>query len=134
MNINMLLWDTKKENFIDITLIKENDNFDNLDKIYKLLNCDTIDITTRVINKIEYDIIVDDSGLIKNDYILSYFENDEPQLAGNLLFTKSNKFGENIGLNKKELDNLKEYLILIYYSFDSKKIIRALNNKVVKNV
>ena len=81
-----------------------------------LLDCDTIDITTRIINKQYFDIIVDDNGLLIDNYIFSYFENKEPQLAGNLLFTKSNEEGENIGLTNKQMTHIIDNLQIIGYT------------------
>jgi len=127
--LSMLLWDTKKQDFQDIKIESNN----TLQKLYKYLDCKTIDITSRSINNIYYDIIVDDEGLLKNDHIVSYFENNQPQLVGNLIFSKANDQGENIGLTNKDINNLKENLKMIYYANDENDFIKALNYKRSKD-
>ena len=123
----MLLWNIETEELKEITLIKNKKNLSELQELYKHLNCDTIDITTRIINKIRYDIIVNDNGLLLDNYIWSYFEDGQQQLAGNLIFSKADAEGENIGLNKEQIDNLKENLQIVYYRNNANEEIKALH-------
>lgn len=83
--------------------IKEVDVEPTLDNYYDLLNCDIIDIVDRKIGDGYYSIICDDEGLLKSDYrISSINKNKEPMLVGNLLITKHNYEGEDIGLTEDE--------------------------------
>ena len=76
-----------------------------LDNYYKLLDCEIIDITTRSIGGVFFDIICDDEGLLKDDRIVSAVDKKgRPALVGNLLISKADEEeGRQIGLTDEEL-------------------------------
>jgi len=97
---------------------------------YDLLNCDLIDITSRQIGANYYDIICDDEGLLKSNHHITLWKQKEPELVGNLLITKYDKMGNNIGLTKTEIIQLKSNLKKIRYSqINSTKIYLAYTHK-----
>ena len=60
-----------------------------LDGYYSALNCDCIDIATRKIGGVKYDIICDDEGLLKAHPHVSAISSDgQPMLVGNLFVVK----------------------------------------------
>lgn len=59
---------------------------DRLENFYDILNCHCIDIVTRKIGNVPFDIICDDNGLLKENPILTGMSFDEQShLFGNLL-------------------------------------------------
>lgn len=79
-----------------------------LPELYRLLNCDCIDITSRKIGKHYYDIICDDDGLLKDSPTVTAIDvkTCRPMLVGNLLITKHNVEGENVGLTEKQVKEI----------------------------
>lgn len=60
---------------------------DELEVYYGEIGCQWIDIVTRFIDGVEFDIICDDEGLMKpNCRITAFSSENEPMLVGNLLF------------------------------------------------
>lgn len=60
-----------------------------LEGYYAALNCDCIDIVTRKIDGVYYDIICDDEGLLKANPIVSALSpTRQPMLVGNLFIVK----------------------------------------------
>lgn len=56
---------------------------------YSALNCDCIDIVTRKIDGVTYDIICDDEGLLKAGPVISAISRDrQPMMVGNLFIVK----------------------------------------------
>lgn len=69
-----------------------------LEAYYKILNCDVIDITTRSIGGVYYDIVCDDEGLLKTYPIctaitLDHLANPTCELVGNILVCKRSTNG-----------------------------------------
>ena len=110
----------------------------NLENYYKLLDCKTIDITTRYIGGKPYDIIVDDEGLLKENniscinpasYLIpeNYRQND--LLAGKVLITKyDEESGKNISLSNEDIKNIQNHiqnnvLIMYFQENEEKEII-----------
>lgn len=63
-----------------------------LDEFYRLIKCDTIDITKRKIGENYYDIICDDEGLFAESPKISAINNlGEPMLVGNLIVCDANE-------------------------------------------
>lgn len=59
---------------------------DDLETFYKIIDCDTIDIVTRYVNDVQFDIICDDEGLLKEDPIVTAVNMKlEPMLVGTLI-------------------------------------------------
>lgn len=124
-----------------------------LENYYKLLDCETIDITQRYIGGKPYDIIVDDEGLLKENkiscinpasYLISdnYRQND--LLAGKVLITKYNEeSGKNISLNDEDIKNIQNriqnnVLIMYFQENEEKEIIDegtkyGLDGEVINN-
>ena len=96
--------------------IEEKEIEDNLDTYYKLLNCRCIDIATRKIGNNWYDIICDDEGLLKQEIIPSaiYESNKEIALVGNLIIAKNDGYGNIIGLEEEEIEEIKKHIVEIY--------------------
>ena len=82
-----------------------------LSDYYKVLNCDCFDITRRKIGGSYFDIMCDDEGLLKDDYMVSAFDsNMNPCLVGNLLVVKHDREGNTISLKDRELEFIREYI------------------------
>ena len=63
---------------------------DKLEDFYRLLRCDTIDITERNIGGKQFSVMCDDEGLLKDEAIVSAFDsNNNAALVGNLMFFHS---------------------------------------------
>ena len=86
-----------------------------LEEFYKLIDCDYIDITEKKINGVNYDIIVDDEGLLKENFIFSGwydFQNLKPCLAGNLIICHYDLEGNQTSITKEEFEALKKNTFL----------------------
>ena len=88
--------------------IEEGDH--ELEQFYNLLDCDTIDIVTDVIGGVEFDLIVDDNGMLARKP-LSYYINDDYILVGSILFCHHDGEGKTIGLTKDDLPILTAHLV-----------------------
>lgn len=97
-------------------LLSNDNGITELYEIYDVLKVRTIDITERQFGKEYYSIICDDEGLFKEKPIFTLWRNREPQLAGNLLITKYNRLGEQIGLSDSDIITIKQNLREIIYS------------------
>lgn len=72
---------------------------DELDEIYRYIGCDIMDIPRRYINNVEYRIICDDCGLLRERRATAYGErtaqgNYMPVLVGSLIITHFNAQGD----------------------------------------
>ena len=70
----------------------EIDDRDNLDELYRLINCNSIDVTYRQFDKKIFAVVCDDNGKLKNDSITSAITMRANQpirtdLVGNLIVT-----------------------------------------------
>lgn len=64
----------------------------NLDDLYGILNCNTIDIVVRTIGGKPFDIVCDDEGLLKeNPIVTAISEKGDYMLVGNLFICNHNK-------------------------------------------
>lgn len=82
-----------------------------LETYYKMLNCNTIDITERCVGGVYYDFICDDEGLfVENNCVSAFNSNKEPMLVGNLLICLHNGEGEEVGLTDLDCKLLKQHL------------------------
>lgn len=80
---------------------------DNLEQLYKLTDCDCIDIVERQVGGIYYDVVCDDEGLLKeNPIVTAYNDKDEPMLVGNLLFCHNDEEGNLSGLSDEDIENI----------------------------
>lgn len=84
---------------------------DELDEYYNLLDCDTIDIVSRKIGGIFYDIVVDDEGLFREDYVVSAVNPaGKPELVGNLVFARADeRTGELQSLTDADIRKIKAH-------------------------
>lgn len=90
---------------------------DKLEELYKLTNCDCIDITMRKVGNFEYDIVCDDEGLLKDRKIpTACNEKNEPMLVGNLLFCNHDDEGGLASLSDEQLRDLESHVA--HYMFD----------------
>lgn len=78
---------------------------DELDTYYKLINCDSIDITTASFNGLRVNVVVDDIGCFRDDIKVSIFTRDNyTHLVGNVVITGlANKEGELTGLSDNDI-------------------------------
>ena len=78
-----------------------------LPNMYALLNCDCIDIATRMFGDYALDIVCDDEGLFKENNFVSIltFSGQElvEQIVGNVFICKANDEGESISLTDEEI-------------------------------
>lgn len=78
-----------------------------LETYYDLLKCRVIDITTRKIGDKYYDIICDDEGLLKGEIRISALDkDDEPCLAGNLIISNYDDWGNGVSLDDADVRNI----------------------------
>lgn len=75
-----------------------------LDELYRVLNCDTIDIVVRDIGGRKFDIVCDDEGFLKDPIVVSAVNmaDGSPALVGNL-FICSHEGPELKSLDRNEL-------------------------------
>lgn len=91
-----------------------------LEDIYNLIKCDSVDFATRVINKKRFTFICDDIGLLKKKPIASVInDNFKVEFVGNvLIFGYPDDYGELTGLTKQDI---KDILTLKFKIYDNKK-------------
>ena len=83
---------------------------DRLEEYYKLLNCSTIDITSRQIEGKYFDIVCDDEGLFNEPVIVSALDsNGEPALCGSLLFCNYDGEGGETSLTDEDIALLRKH-------------------------
>lgn len=67
---------------------------DDLETFYRIIDCDTIDIVTRYVNDVQFDIICDDEELLKEEPIVTALSmNLKPMLVGTLIFAHNDGHG-----------------------------------------
>lgn len=103
---------------ITVMILKAGDNSfptvetikDDLDEFYKIIECNTIDIVSRKIGGIYYDIICDEEALLKDSPVVSVVSKDgSPLICGNIIICNS-KEGELKSLSNTDIYNLIKYL------------------------
>ena len=124
-----VLLDVEKRSAKAVDIVPE------LDTLYKLLNCDLIDVTYRKVGDKMYCIVCDDEGLLKEGAIVSGVEETEdgdirPMLVGNLLFfsEENTEDGDFVGLTDEDVQNILEHmltLVSIDKRDDSAQLIRV---------
>lgn len=85
-----------------------------LESYYKVLNCDCIDITSRTIGGIDFDIICDDEGLCKSDMVISAVDmHGDPALVGNLLIVKFDGLDDVTSLSDEDAAFVMEHTVMV---------------------
>ena len=78
-----------------------------LKSYYKILNCDLIDITSRYIGGKLFDIICDDEGLFKEDFIASAVTSyNRIALVGNLFVVKFDGKDDETSLDDEDIEHI----------------------------
>ena len=94
---------------------------DTLDNLYKLCDCDLIDITERKVGDNWYDFVVDDEGLFKQPAIPSVYDtNREPMLVGNVLICSHDEEGNLASLTDEQSEDLKKRCCTAMYTEEDK--------------
>lgn len=84
---------------------------DELHELYRLLDCDCIDITSRKIGDKYYDIVCDDEGLLRDNIrVTAYDVKGNPALVGNLLIMNHDEMGELLSLTEEDILNVEKYV------------------------
>lgn len=118
-------------------IIEDTTFIDTLDNLYKLLECDTIDIQERYINGKLYDFIVDDEYLLNgksekpsNAVAIGTRKGEILELVFySMIICKSNDKGEETSLNDEEIKDITTALMyaeskkgdkleIIHYTFE----------------
>jgi hypothetical protein len=90
-----------------------------LDSLHATIKCHNFDIATRLIGNKQFDIFVDDEGLLVHNPIINGFCIDADEvLAGNLLVLNSNEEGETLSLSTKDIEHILAFVMLgkLFYS------------------
>jgi len=106
----------KKDKFI-VKNIKNN-----LESFHDEIGCRLIDIVTRKIGNRYYDIICDDEGLLKPNYISMIDNNYNPMLAGNLIICNHDDEGNETNLSQDDIDNILENMIVYFNGAKDKRV------------
>lgn len=81
---------------------------DDLEEFYGIIKCNTIDIVTRYIKGVRFDIICDDEGLFKeNPVVTAYDIAGRPMLVGMLIFAHHDDEGNMTGITTEDEKLLK---------------------------
>ena len=92
-----------------------------LEDYYRYLKCDCIDIPSRRVGTVYYDIICDDNGLLVEEPIVSAVDsNYKPMLVGNLLFCHYDEDGEETDCIEADMINLRRNLLYAFMPDGSK--------------
>lgn len=95
-----------------------------LDSYYKEIGCDMIDIVSRKIGGIWYDIIVDDEGLLKADPIVTAVEpNGSPALVGNLIICRFDGEDDVTDLKPGDADNIADNIALTFQNDEPQPVV-----------
>lgn len=84
-------------------------NYNNYKDLYSLLNCDTLDVTSRKFGNHLYDVYCDDEGFLKDDWTPSAFSEEQPEsdfLVGNLFICSHDKYGDIDSLTDEQIEEI----------------------------
>lgn len=97
---------------------------DCLEEYYRVLDCDTIDCTHRVIGGVEYDLVCDDNGIACQPVPTAIDGDNKVALVGNLFIVLGNdETGEWESLTDEDVENI---LAHAYLYRDDEGTIRPL--------
>ena len=103
----VLVLNVKEQTFKEVELPKDFRGF------YPLLDCGTFDIVNRRVGGKRFDVYCDDEGILKTGNPVSAIIKDEdglkPMLFGNLVFTRTNRDGETIGISDNDIEAIKAH-------------------------
>jgi len=83
---------------------------DSLEQLYKILNCDCIDIVVRSIGGIEFDIVCDDNGLLIDNPRVSANSDIFGSLFGNLFVCHHDYDGNLTSISEEDLKNIQDHM------------------------
>ena len=89
----------------------------NIEDFYRELNAEPFDVVSRYIGGRQYDIFVDDNGLLRNtNKIVVSAVNGEfaPMLVGNLVFTNHDASGNTVSLTDEDIEHIKGCIMNVY--------------------
>ena len=101
------------------------DIIDDLDTLYQLIGCDTIDIVLRKIGGKPYQIILDDEGLFANKPVLTMAdpENKDDIIVGTVVIAgKADENGDLTSVTEEDVQHIENY---IYYGVTCDKDERS---------
>jgi len=99
-----------------------------LDAYYSLLDCDCIDIVTRKIGGVEYDIVCDDEGLLVDDPVPSAIDTDgSVALVGSLLFLHHDDNGNLTALTAEDTNNLIGHTRFVIFGGELRKVVTGVD-------
>ena len=107
--MKMLLLDVKNR---EVKMVEANE----LDDYYRLIGCRTIDIVSRSIGDVRFEIVLDDEGALVDNPKASAIDLDgTPMLFGNLLVASGRvtEDGELTELTKAEVDEIMDNIATI---------------------
>lgn len=100
-----------------------------LETLYKLCDCSTIEIPYRKIGDFWYDIVCDEEGIFRENYKASALdEKFNVALVGNLLFCNHDAEGDLVSLTDEQIENLKNHIHITCH-FDGEN--QHLHNTVI---
>ena len=77
-----------------------------LDELHKLIDCDTIDITSRLIGGRRFYIVCDDEGLLKHKLPTAFYTNIRIALVGNLFVVAFDGVDDIWSLSEEEITHV----------------------------
>ena len=94
--------------------IGRGDEHEELKGLYRVCECDVIDIVVRAIGGAAYNIVCGDEGLLKADPVCTAATTGgEPALFGNLFITRDNALGELTSLEDEDIARIKRSIIAL---------------------
>ena len=91
---------------------REVDHPDDLRAFYETLDCETIDIVTRTLGGVKYDIVCDDEALLTENPIPSAInaKRDEVMLYGSILFFHNDGEGNLAPITEDDVRNIRRHV------------------------
>lgn len=83
---------------------------DHLKSYYDYLNCRCIDMMEITVNGHYYDIIFDDEYMMAQRPLPTLYVNDHTVIFGNVLFAKSDAYGNTIKLDDDDVERICDWL------------------------
>lgn len=91
---------------VEVATIRSGCNRYELEDLYKMLNCDLVDIAVRKVNGQPFDFVCDDEGLFKEDQFVSVLSKTHGiDIVGDV-FICSHNGASLIGLTDKQVEHI----------------------------